>query len=71
MEDRVIFLRRDAEFNERILQKIKNFTVEPNYVTLALTQKSLVFYGTLEHFKTTLKNFPKLHFKKFISPSHP
>ena len=47
MEDRVIFLRRDAEFNERILQKIKNFTVEPNYVTLALTQKSLVFYGTL------------------------
>ena len=36
-EDRVIFLRRDAEFNDRILQKIAYFAVEPNNVTLALT----------------------------------
>lgn len=48
------------------MKKIEDTLSRPKFIKRYITQKPLIFYGTLESFKFVLKYFPKLTFKKFI-----
>lgn len=50
----------------KAMKKIEDTLSRPKFIKRYITQKPLIFYGTLESFKFVLKYFPKLTFKKFI-----
>jgi len=54
---------------EKIIHRLQHIVTRQKYVKVSITEKGIVFYGTVDYFKSTQRNYPHLNFKLFIDSS--